>query len=216
MATRRRTLDSATALIPPDPTLDDLREAAAHCQACPLWQSGTQTVFGEGERGAAALFVGEQPGDQEDRVGKPFVGPAGQLLDRALQAAEIDRTKVYVTNAVKHFKWIAKGSRRIHQSPNKGEVTACHPWLEAEITLIKPPVIVCLGAVAARALLGETFRVTRQRGQFVSSPYAPWVMATIHPSAILRIPEEEARDAAFLHLVADLKQAAAKIASPPP
>jgi DNA polymerase len=201
-------------LIPPDPTLDDLREAAAGCQACPLWQSGTQTVFGEGKPGAAALFVGEQPGDQEDRVGKPFVGPAGQLLDRALQAAEIDRTKVYVTNAVKHFKWIAKGPRRIHQSPNKGEVTACHPWLEAEIALIKPPVIVCLGAVAARALLGEEFRVTRQRGQFVSSPHAQWVMATIHPSAILRIPEEEARDAAFLHFIADLKQVAAKIASP--
>jgi DNA polymerase len=201
-------------LIPPDPTLDDLREAAAGCQACPLWQSGTQTVFGEGETDAAALFVGEQPGDQEDRVGKPFIGPAGQLLDRALQAAEIDRTKVYVTNAVKHFKWIAKGSRRIHQSPSKGEVTACHPWLEAEIALIKPPVIVCLGAVAARALLGETFRVTRQRGQFISSPYAPWTMATIHPSAILRIPEEEARDAAFLHFIADLKQVAAKIASP--
>lgn len=209
----RRETGSAAVLIPPDPTLADLRDAAAHCQACPLWQSGTQTVFGEGPDEARALFVGEQPGEQEDRLGRPFVGPAGQLFDRALQAAEIERGQVYVTNVVKHFKWVAKGTRRIHQNPNKGEVTACRPWLDTEIALIQPQVIVCLGAIAAQALLGETFRVTRQRGQFFPSPLAPWILATIHPSAILRIPEEDRRDAAFLHFVADLKLVANKIAS---
>jgi uracil-DNA glycosylase len=206
-------IHSAAPLIPIQATLETLREAATHCQACPLWQSGTQTVFGEGNRRAAALFVGEQPGDQEDRVGKPFVGPAGQLFDRALRAAEIERTQLYVTNVVKHFKWVAKGTLRLHQSPNKGEVTACRPWLEAEITVIQPHVIVCLGAVAARALLGETFRVTRQRGEFLSSPLAPWVLATLHPSAILRMPDEKAREIAFHHFTADLKKVAAKIAA---
>ena len=206
-------IHSAAPLIPTQAPLETLREAATHCQACPLWQSGTQTVFGEGNRHAAALFVGEQPGDQEDRVGKPFVGPAGQLFDRALRAAEIERTQLYVTNVVKHFKWIAKGHRRLHQSPNKAEVMACRPWLEAEIAVIQPQVIVCLGAVAARALLGETFRVTRQRGEFLSSPLAPWILATIHPSAILRMPDEKAREAAFHHFAADLKKVAAKIAA---
>lgn len=206
-------IHSAALLIPAQATLETLREAATHCQACPLWQSGTQTVFGEGNRRAAALFVGEQPGDQEDRVGKPFVGPAGQLFDRALRAAEIERTQLYVTNVVKHFKWIAKGGRRLHQSPNKGEVTACRPWLEAEIAVIQPQGIVCLGAVAARALLGETFRVTHQRGEFLSSPLALWVLATLHPSAILRMPDEKAREAAFHHFTADLKKVAAKIAA---
>jgi uracil-DNA glycosylase len=203
--------NSAATLIPVEPTLDALREAAAHCQACPLWQSGTQTVFGEGNQRAATLFVGEQPGDQEDQVGKPFVGPAGQVFDRALHLAGIDRSQLYVTNVVKHFKWIAKGSRRIHQSPNKGEVTACRPWLEAEIAIIQPQIIVCLGAVAARALLGETFRVTRQRGEFLPSPLAPWILATVHPSAILRMPDEQTRDAAFHHFADDLKKVAAKI-----
>jgi DNA polymerase len=203
--------NSAAPLIPTQPTIDALREAAAHCQACPLWQSGTQTVFGEGNQRAAALFVGEQPGDQEDQVGKPFVGPAGQLFDRALHIAGIDRTQLYVTNVVKHFKWIAKGSRRIHQSPNKGEVAACRPWLAAEIAVIQPQIIVCLGAVAARTLLGETFRVTRQRGEFISSSLAPWILATIHPSAILRIPDDQARDAAFHHFTDDLKKVATKI-----
>ena len=202
---------SAAPLIPAQASLETLREAATHCQACPLWQSGTQTVFGEGNRRAAALFVGEQPGDQEDRIGKPFVGPAGQLFDRALRAAEIDRTQLYVTNVVKHFKWIAKGYRRLHQSPNKAEVMACRPWLEAEIAVVQPQVIVCLGAVAARALLGETFRVTRQRGEFLSSPLAPCILATLHPSAILRMPDEKVREAAFHDFTADLKKVAAKI-----
>jgi len=208
---RQRETNSAAPLIPVQPTLDTLREAAASCRACPLWQTGTQTVFGEGDQEAATLFVGEQPGDQEDRVGKPFVGPTGQLFNRALHAAGIDRTHLYVTNAVKHFKWVAQGARRLHQSPTKGEVVACRPWLAAEITVIQPRGIICLGAVAARALLGDTFRVTRQRGEFLPSPLAPWIMATIHPSAILRIPDEEAREAGFLHFVDDLKQVAKKI-----
>lgn len=207
----RRETNSAAPLIPEQPTLDTLREAAASCRACPLWQTGTQTVFGEGDQEATTLFVGEQPGDQEDRVGKPFVGPAGQLFDRALRAAGIDRTHLYVTNAVKHFKWVAQGARRLHQSPNKGEVVACRPWLAAEIAVIQPQGIVCLGAVAARALLGDLFRVTRQRGEFLPSPLAPWVMATIHPSAILRIPDEEAREAGFHRFVDDLKKVATKI-----
>lgn len=202
---------SAAPLIPSQPTLDALRQAAAHCQACPLWQSGTQTVFGDGNQRAAALFVGEQPGDQEDRIGKPFVGPAGQLFDRALHTAGIDRSQLYVTNVVKHFKWVAKGSRRIHQSPSKGEVTACRPWLAAEIAVVQPQIIVCLGAVAARALLGETFRVTQQRGEFLPSPLAPWILATIHPSAILRIPDEHARDDALQYFTDDLKKVATKI-----
>ena len=208
---RQRETITAAPLIPPQPTLETLRKAAAHCRACPLWESGTQTVFGEGTGNATTLFVGEQPGDQEDKAGKPFVGPAGQLFDRALQTAGIDRTHLYVTNVVKHFKWIAQGTRRLHQSPNKREITACRPWLEAEITVIQPQGIVCLGAVAARALLGEAFRVTRQRGEFLPSPLAPWIMATIHPSAILRIPEEGAREAAFHRFVDDLKEVATKI-----
>lgn len=158
-----------------------------------------------------ALFVGEQPGDQKDRAGKPFVGPAGQLFDRALHAAEIDRTQLYVTNAVKHFKWVAKGPRCLHQSPNKGEMTACRLWLTAEIAAIQPQGIVCLGAVAARALLGETFRVTRQRGEFLPYPLASWIIATIHPSAILRMPDKQTREAAMRHFIDDLKKVALKI-----
>lgn len=207
----QREASSAAPLIPLHATLETLRETAAHCRACPLWQTGTQTVFGEGSRTAVALFVGEQPGEQEDRAGKPFVGPAGQLFDRALHAAGIDRTQLYVTNVVKHFKWVAKGPRRIHQSPNKGEVTACRPWLTAEIAAIQPQGIVCLGAVAARALLGETFRVTRQRGEFLPSPLASWIVATIHPSAILRMPDEQTREAALHHFIDDLKKVALKI-----
>lgn len=206
-------IHSAAPLIPPQATLETLREAAAHCQACPLWQCGTQTVFGEGNRHATTLFVGEQPGDQEDRLGKPFVGPAGQVFDRALRAAEIARAQLYVTNVVKHFKWIAKGPRCLHQSPNKAEVRACRPWLEAEIAAIQPQGIVCLGAVAARALLGDTFRVTQQRGEFLVSPFAPWILATLHPSAILRMPDEKAREAAFQQFTEDLKKVAARIAA---
>lgn len=207
----QREASSAALAIPTHATLETLREGATHCRACPLWQSGTQTVFGEGSRTAAALCVGEQPGEQEDQAGKPFVGPAGQLLDRALHAAGIDRTQLYVTNVVKHFKWVAKGSRRIHQSPNKGEVTACRPWLTAEIAAIQPQGIVCLGAVAARALLGETFRVTRQRGEFLPSPLASWIVATVHPSAILRMPDEQLREEALRHFIDDLKKVALKI-----
>src|SRR5215204_5720847 len=196
---------------PPVRTLTELRAAEAECTRCPLYKFATQVVPGEGRVRAHLMLVGEQPGDQEDRIGKPFVGPAGQLFDRALSAAEIDRTQLYVTNVVKHFKWIAKGYRRLHQSPNKAEVMACRPWLEAEIAVVQPQVIVCLGAVAARALLGETFRVTRQRGEFLSSPLAPCILATLHPSAILRMPDEKVREAAFHDFTADLKKVAAKI-----
>jgi uracil-DNA glycosylase family protein len=185
--------ETAAPLVPARPSLPKLRDAAAGCQACPLWKTGTQTVFGEGTRTADVMLVGEQPGDYEDRLGRPFVGPAGKLLDKALEEAGIDRTAVYVTNVVKHFKWEARGKRRIHSKPNAGEITACRPWLEAEIALVKPKVIVCLGSTAAQALLGRTFRVTRQRGQFIPSPLAPYVMATIHPSAILRAPDDESR-----------------------
>jgi DNA polymerase len=178
-----------------------------------LWRTGTQTVFGEGDEQAEVMLIGEQPGDQEDRVGRPFVGPAGQLLDRALVEAGIDRDRTYVTNVVKHFKWVAKGKRRIHQKPDAREITACRPWLEAEISLIKPRVIVCLGATAAQTLLGKDFRVTRQRGEFVESPFAPSVIATVHPSSILRIPDEAARSAAMQRFIEDLKRVATHLAS---
>jgi len=190
-----------------------VREAASSCQACDLWRTGTQTVFGEGDAQAEVMLIGEQPGDQEDRSGRPFVGPAGQLLDRALVEAGIDRDHTYVTNVVKHFKWVAKGKRRIHQKPDAREITACRPWLEAEISLIKPRVIVCLGATAAQALLGKDFRVTRQRGEFVESPFAPAVIATVHPSSILRIPDEATRSAAMLRFIEDLKRVATHLAS---
>jgi len=157
------------------------------------------------------MFVGEQPGDQEDRAGRPFVGPAGQLLDRALAEAGIAREKTYITNVVKHFKWVAKAKRRIHQTPDAGEIIACRPWLDTEIALIKPRVIVCLGATAAQALLGKEFRVTRQRGEFVESPLAPFVIATVHPSSILRIPDETAREVARGRFTADLKKVATRL-----
>src|SRR6266498_154265 len=169
--------DSAAALIPNDPDLDRLREAAAECTACPLYKNATQTVFGEGPERALIMFVGEQPGDAEDLAGHPFVGPAGKLLDRALQEAGIDRAAVYVTNVVKHFKWEPRGKRRIHKKPNAAEIGACHPWLDAEIRIVKPRAIVCLGATAAQALLGRTFKVTEHRGEPIPSPLAPVVMA---------------------------------------
>jgi uracil-DNA glycosylase family protein len=195
---------SASALIPDSPTLPKLREAAASCRACELWTRGTQTVFGEGGRRAVVMFVGEQPGDKEDLAGRPFVGPAGQLLDRALSKAGLDRDQAYVTNVVKHFKWQRRGKRRIHEKPNSVEIGACRPWLEAEIALIKPKVIVCLGATAAQALLGKQFRVTQQRGQLIPSSLAPFVMATVHPSSILRAPDEETRQSETDQFVADL------------
>lgn len=197
---------SAAPLIPAHPTLSAVRAAAVDCRACDLWKSGAQTVFGDGQERAEVMFVGEQPGDQEDRLGKPFVGPAGQLFDRALAEAGIDRGKTYVTNTVKHFKWIAKGRRRLHQTPDPSEIAACKPWLEAEIALIQPRILVCLGATAAQTLLGKDFRVTRQRGDLIPSPLASFVLATVHPSSILRIPEEAARQAAMRRFVDDLKK----------
>jgi uracil-DNA glycosylase len=195
-------------LIPPRPTLSSLKDAAADCQACDLWKTGTQTVFGEGARRSRVLFVGEQPGNEEDLTGKPFVGPAGRLFDNALEEAGINRKQTYVTNVVKHFKWEPRGKRRIHKKPNAVEIAACRPWLEAEIALIKPEVIVALGATAAQALLGPQFRVTKQRGQFIESTLAPYVMATVHPSSILRAPDDETRHLEYRRFVDDLKKLA--------
>jgi uracil-DNA glycosylase len=189
-----------------------LRVAAAGCRACPLWERGTQTVFGAGPPSADLVLVGEQPGDEEDVAGLPFVGPAGRFLDRALVEAGIDRRSAYVTNAVKHFKWEPRGKRRIHQKPTAGEVRACLPWLEAELAVIRPRAIVCLGATAAQALLGKDFRVTEHRGAILRSlPLAPLVMATVHPSSILRAPDEEARHQERLRFVEDLAALAAAL-----
>ncbi len=201
----------AASFFPERLTLSGLAAAAEGCTACDLYRQATQTVFGEGPRRAAAVLVGEQPGDQEDLVGKPFVGPAGRVLDEALAAAGIAREEVYLTNAVKHFKWVSRGKRRIHQKPNLGEVRACRPWLEAELAVIEPRGIVCLGATAAQALLGPQFRITRDHGQFFESPLAGWVTATLHPSAILRMPDEAAREAARAELIADLRGVAARL-----
>ena len=195
-------------LIPPRPTLPLVRDAAADCRACDLWKKGTQTVFGEGTRRASVMFVGEQPGNEEDLTGKPFVGPAGRLFDNALEAAGIDRKQTYVTNVVKHFKWEPRGKRRIHKKPNSGEIAACRPWLETEIALVKPDVIVALGATAAQALIGPQFRVTKQRGEFIPSTLAPYVMATVHPSSILRAPDDETRQLESRRFIDDLKKLA--------
>jgi DNA polymerase len=200
---------SAAALVPERPTLSRLREAAAQCRACPLWETGTQTVFGEGSRNAAVMLVGEQPGDREDLEGRPFVGPAGRVLDDALAEAGIDRDTTYVTNAVKHFKWVARGKRRIHQKPTWSEMTACRPWLEAELAVVRPRVLVCLGAVAGQSLLGKQFRVTKQRGEWIDSELAELVTATIHPSAILRQRDGDARREEFARFVDDLRKVAA-------
>jgi uracil-DNA glycosylase len=196
---------TAAPLVPDRPTLKKLREAAAGCKACPLWKTGTQTVFGEGSPDAELVFVGEQPGDEEDKTGRPFVGPAGRLLDQALDEAGIDRKSAYVTNVVKHFKWQPRGKRRIHQKPNAAEIAACRPWLDAELALLKPKVLVCLGATAAQALLGRQFRVSKDRGVPVESELAPVVMATVHPSAILRSDDRERELALF---VEDLRRVA--------
>jgi DNA polymerase len=211
-------LDDPTAapLVPDRPTLRSLRETAAGCRACPLWERGTQTVFGEGTSGAEVFLVGEQPGNDEDLAGRPFVGPAGRILDRALAAAGIDRRSVYVTNAVKHFKWEPRGKRRIHQKPNAREIRACHPWLEAELRVVRPRAVVCLGATAAQALLGRAFRVTEHRGELIASPLAPIVMATVHPSSILRAPDEAARHAELARFVEDLARLAEALRTPPP
>src|SRR4051794_35457063 len=198
-------------LIPPKPTLPAVADAARGCRACDLYKRGTQTVFGEGPARARVMMVGEQPGDAEDVAGHPFVGPAGKLLDRALEEAGIDRDRVYVTNVVKHFKWEPRGKRRIHAKPNGAEIAACRPWLETEIALVKPRVLVCLGATAAQALLGRSFKVSQQRGRFVESPLAPRGTATIHPSSILRAPDDEARRLEMSRFVADLTRVAAAL-----
>src|SRR5436305_13729418 len=196
--------ESAADWIPKRPTLAALRTAAASCRACPLWETATQTVFGEGAAKARAVFVGAQPGDQEVRDGRPFVGPAGRLFDESLELAGIDRDATYVTNAVKHFKWEARGKRRIHAKPSWSEQMACRPWLEAEIAVVRPHVLVCLGATAAQSLLGKQFRVTKERGTWVDSDLAEHVTATIHPSAILRQRDDESRHKEMASFVGDL------------
>lgn len=208
MPNRKSSPESAAELIPDRPTLPKVRAAAADCRACDLWERGTQTVFGEGRRRSIVMFIGEQPGNEEDLTGKPFVGPAGKLLDSALEEAGIDRSQTYVTNVVKHFKWEARGKRRIHKKPNAQQIAACRPWLETEIALVKPRVIVALGATAAQSLLGPKFRVTQQRGQFIESALAPYIMATVHPSSILRAPDDETRRVEYRRFLNDLKKLA--------
>ena len=195
-------------LIEPGATLDELAGAARECRGCDIWERATQTVFGEGSSQAEVMLVGEQPGNQEDLAGHPFIGPAGRLLDEALIEAGIDRAKVYVTNAVKHFNSIPRGKMRIHEKPNAREIAACRPWLDAEIATIRPKAIVCLGATAAQALLGRDFRVSLRRGELIESPLAPIVTATVHPSSILRAPDERSRHSEMAHFVDDLKKIA--------
>jgi DNA polymerase len=207
----KKPTDSAADLIPDHPTLASVREAATNCRACDLWKRGTQTVFGEGSPNAKLMLVGEQPGNDEDLAGHPFVGPAGKLLDRALAEAGIDRATVYVTNVVKHFKWEPRGKRRIHKKPSAREIAACRPWLDTEIALVKPRAIVCLGATAAQALLGRQFRVTAHRGEFIRSPLAPLV----HPSSILRAPDDEARRLEMNRFTSDLRRVARALSSRP-
>jgi uracil-DNA glycosylase family protein len=212
MATQLKIDGTAAELVPGRPTLPKLRKAAAGCKACPLWLTGTQTVFGDGPRSARVMMVGEQPGDREDEAGKPFVGPAGKVLDRALEEAGINRSDVYVTNAVKHFKWIqGRGKKRLHQKPNAGEIAACRPWLDSELDVVSPEALVCLGATAAKALLGSSFRVTKERGRVFESDHAPLTMGTVHPSSILRIDDEEERKAARRELAADLAGLATRL-----
>jgi uracil-DNA glycosylase len=200
--------DRAQKKIASTATLQGLAKIAKDCKACDLWKRGTQTVFGEGKSDSTVMFVGEVPGDQEDLAGKPFVGPAGMLLNKALVEAGIDRSKAYVTNAVKHFNWKPRGKRRIHKKPSHAEIAACRPWLNAEIARLQPKVIVCLGATAAQALLGKDFRVTRHRGEFIESSLAQYITATVHPSAILRSPDEQTRHEEMNRFVADLKKIA--------
>jgi uracil-DNA glycosylase family protein len=192
---------------PANSSLAEIREAARECTACHLHRRATQTVFGEGPKHATIMLVGEQPGDYEDAAGRPFVGPAGKIMDRALEEAGIDRKQVYVTNAVKHFKWEPRGKRRIHKKPNSREIAACRPWLEAELRIVRPKLVVCLGATAAEAIFGRSFRVTRERGKLLSSALAPNTMATVHPSSLLRQPDEESRNREYKKFVADLRAA---------
>jgi DNA polymerase len=207
--------ESAASYVPERPTLETVRAASKGCKACWLWTLGTQTVFGEGPRQADVMFVGEQPGDQEDKAGRPFVGPAGKLLDRALEEAGIDRETVYVTNAVKHFKWERgeRSTRRIHKKPNDAEIRACRPWLDSEIALVRPRVIITLGATASQALLGKQFRVTKDRGKPIPSPVAEAVFATVHPASVLRAPDAAARALAEQAFIADLTKVARHLRS---
>ena len=206
----KRLAVSAVDFLPERKTLAGLRTAVQDCRGCDLWKRGTQAVFGEGKRGAEVMLVGEQPGDQEDIQGRPFVGPAGKLLDKALEAAGIDRDDVYVTNIVKHFKWEPRGKRRIHKKPNAMEIAACRPWFDEEAKLVRPKVIVCLGATAAQALLGRNFRVTIDRGKLIARDEVSLV-ATVHPSSILRAPDDAARHAEMAHFIDDLRVVAAQI-----
>jgi uracil-DNA glycosylase len=208
---KKLTSRSSAVRVPIDGSLAELRAAAAGCKACDLWKLGTQTVFGEGKATALVMMVGEQPGDKEDLQGRPFVGPAGAVLDKALAAAGIDRGDVYVTNIVKHFKWEPRGKRRLHKKPNAIEISACRPWFEAEVRAVNPQVVVLLGATAAQGILGRDFRVTQHRGEWLHSGIAPHLMATIHPSAILRAPDHEARHDEMARFVADLKRVAAAL-----
>lgn len=207
VATTKGPFPGAEEFLPDKPTLNNLREAARACKGCGLYLAATQTVFGEGPAGASIFFVGEQPGDVEDRKGRPFIGPAGALLDRALAEVGIDRTNVYVTNAVKHFNFEPRGKARLHKKPKPGDVRACAPWLRAELQAVKPEVLVVLGATAAQSLFGPSFKITRERGKPLESDLAHFVIATLHPSAILRAPDSEAREAAYQMFVADLKLA---------
>jgi DNA polymerase len=206
--------DSAARFIPEQRTLPALREAAAGCRGCDLYNRGTQTVFGEGRRSAPIMMVGEQPGNDEDLAGRPFVGPAGKLLDRALEDAGLDRDDIYVTNIVKHFKWKPQGKRRIHEKPNASEVEACRPWFETELELVKPEVLVLLGATAAQAVLGRQFKISVDRGGFVDARLGPRVFATVHPSSLLRMPDEETRHAEMRRFVDELKLVARAIHAP--
>ncbi len=192
--------------------LEKVRLAAAECKACDLWKTGTQTVFGEGAEGAKLMLVGEQPGDKEDLAGRPFVGPAGRILDEALEEAGIGRDEVYVTNSVKHFKWEPRGKRRLHKRPDAAEIAACRPWLDREIELVRPQVVVCLGATAAQSLLGRTFKVTKQRGEFFPQPEGHVITATVHPSSILRAPDPASRQKELAAFTEDLRQVAKKLA----
>ena len=201
---------SAANFLPEHRTLANLREAAQHCKGCDLWKQATQAVLGEGRPGSEVMLVGEQPGDQEDLKGRPFVGPAGKLLDKALEAAGIERDDVYVTNAVKHFKWEPRGKRRIHKKPNAIEIAACRPWFEEEVRVVRPKVIVCMGATAAQALLGRTFKVTRERGRVVFRDGIRLV-ATVHPSSILRAPDEQSRHLEMAQFIQDLRVVAGQI-----
>jgi uracil-DNA glycosylase len=197
--------------LPKQHDLGSLRDAAESCRGCDLWENATQTVFGEGATKATMMFIGEQPGDKEDIEGKPFVGPAGRILDEALQEAGIERSRVYVTNAVKHFRWVQRGKRRLHEKPNSQQVRACRPWLEAEVETVKPHLLVLMGATAAQSLLGPSFRVTQHRGKVIPTPLGISAVATVHPSSILRAPDDKARAEAMAEFITDLRSAAKAI-----